>query len=212
MESGQPYLPDADAIDPLQRTKGLSKPLVVVVHGDTWNMGHELLLAADIRVASADTKFGQDENTHGRFPGGGATVRFAREAGWANAMRFMLTGDHWSAEEAFRIGVVQEIAPREALDEGIEIVTKIAACGPLGIKATLASVHLALASEVEALSKLSAQYRALYGSEDFKQGRKAEAEGRSPTALAPSSWRSSATLSTASPRVRARGGPQCARR
>jgi enoyl-CoA hydratase/carnithine racemase len=40
-----------------------------------------------------------------------ATVRLVREAGWANAMRFMLTGDHWSAEEALRMGVVQEIAP-----------------------------------------------------------------------------------------------------
>lgn len=51
-------------------------------------MGHELFLVADIRIASADTRFGQDENTHGRFPGGGATVRFPREAGWGNAMRY----------------------------------------------------------------------------------------------------------------------------
>jgi len=41
------------------------------------------------------------------FPGGGATVRFVHQAGWGNAMRYMLTGDHWSAEEARRIGVVQ---------------------------------------------------------------------------------------------------------
>jgi enoyl-CoA hydratase len=181
--SGQPLLTDAETIDPLPETKGLSKPLIVVVHGDTWNMGHELHLVADIRIAAADTRFGQDENTHGRFPGGGATVRFVREAGWANAMRFMLTGDHWSAQEAFRMGVVQKIAPTadEALEAGIEMATKIAACGPLGIKATLASAHLAIdLSEAEALSKLEAQYRALYGSEDFKEGRKAEAEGRPP--------------------------------
>src|SRR5258708_6948807 len=81
-----------------------TKPLIVVTHGDTWNMAHELFLVADIRVASADTRFGQDENTHGRFPGGGSTVRFVREAGWGNAMRYMLTGDHWNAEEAYRIG------------------------------------------------------------------------------------------------------------
>jgi enoyl-CoA hydratase/carnithine racemase len=179
--SGRPLLTDAETIDPLPKTKGLSKPLVVVVHGDTWNMGHELHLVADIRIAAADTRFGQDENTHGRFPGGGSTVRFAREAGWANAMRYMLTGDHWSAEEALRMGVVQKIAPtaHEALEAGIETATKIAACGPLGIKATLASAHLAIdSSETEALSNLEAQYRALYGSEDFKEGRKAEAEGR----------------------------------
>ena len=181
--SGRPLLSDAETIDPLPKTKGLSKPLVVVVHGDTWNMGHELHLVADIRIAAADTRFGQDENTHGRFPGGGSTVRFVREAGWANAMRYMLTGDHWSAEEALRMGVVQTIAPTPvaALEAGIETATKIAACGPLGIRATLASAHLAIgSSETEALSKLEAQYRALYGSEDFKEGRNAEAEGRPP--------------------------------
>jgi enoyl-CoA hydratase/carnithine racemase len=181
--SGRSFPSDPESIDPLARTNGLSKPLVVVVHGDTWNMGHELHLVADIRIAAADTRFGQDENTHGRFPGGGATVRFVREAGWANAMRYMLTGDHWSAEEALRMGIVQRIAPNAdaALEAGVEMATKVAACGPLGIKATLASAHLAIdASESEALSKLNAQYRALYGSEDFREGRKAEAEGRPP--------------------------------
>ena len=181
--AGRPLPSDPDIIDPLARTNGLSKPLIVVVHGDTWNMGHELHLAADIRIAAADTRFGQDENTHGRFPGGGATVRFVRDAGWANAMRYMLTGDHWSAEEALRMGVVQAIAPtpETALEAGAAMATKIAACGPLGVKATLASAHLTIdSSEAEALSKLNAQYRALYGTEDFKEGRKAEAEGRPP--------------------------------
>jgi enoyl-CoA hydratase/carnithine racemase len=67
-------------LDPFARTQKLSKPLIAVVHGDTWNMGHELHLVADIRVASADVRFGQDENTHGRFPGGGSTIRFPQEA------------------------------------------------------------------------------------------------------------------------------------
>lgn len=75
-------------LDPLGKAgKHLSKPVIVVAHGDTWNLGHELYLSGDIRIAAADTRFGQDENTHGRFPGGGATVRFVREAGWGNAMR-----------------------------------------------------------------------------------------------------------------------------
>ena len=70
-------------IDPLgKRAPNLTKPLIVVTHGDTWNMAHELHLVADIRIASADTRFGQDENTHGRFPGGGSTIRFPREVGW----------------------------------------------------------------------------------------------------------------------------------
>ena len=96
---------------------------MVVAHGDTWNLGHEIYLAGDIRIAAENTHFGQDENTHGRFPGGGATVRFVREAGWGNAMRYMLTGDHWSAEESYRMRITQEIAPTPgaALEAGIAL-------------------------------------------------------------------------------------------
>jgi len=160
-----------------------TKPVVAVVHGDTWNLGHEIYLAADIRVAAANTRFGQDENTHGRFPGGGATVRFVREAGWGNAMRYMLTGDHWSAEESMRMGITQHIAPTPdaALEAGVVMARKIAACAPLSIKATLASAHQYIDPvEADALSKLGAQYSALYRTEDFIEGRRAEAEGRAP--------------------------------
>jgi enoyl-CoA hydratase/carnithine racemase len=160
-----------------------TKPMVVVVHGDTWNMGHEIYLSGDVRIAAADTRFGQDENTHGRFPGGGATVRFVREAGWGNAMRYMLTGDHWNADESYRMGVTQQIAPTPAaaLAAGVAIANKIAGCGPLSIKATLASAHQMIDPvEADALSKLGAQYSALYRTEDFTEGRRAEAEGRPP--------------------------------
>jgi enoyl-CoA hydratase/carnithine racemase len=171
-------------IDPLGKTTPhRSKPVVVVAHGDTWNLGHELYLAGDIRIAATATRFGQDENTHGRFPGGGATVRFVREAGWGNAMRYMLTGDHWGAEESFRMGITQQISPtpESALQAGIEMATKIAACGPLSIRATLESAHLLVDPiEADALSKLDAQYSALYRTEDFLEGRRAEAEGRPP--------------------------------
>ena len=160
-----------------------TKPFIVAVHGDTWNLGHEIYLSADIRVAAANTQFGQDENTHGRFPGGGATVRFVREAGWGNAMRYMLTGDHWSAEESYRMGVTQQIAatPQAALEEAVALARKVAACAPLSIKATLASSHQYIDPiEADALSKMGAQYAALYKTEDFLEGRRAEAEGRPP--------------------------------
>ncbi len=182
--TGKPWIASTGTIDPLaKRGPRLTKPLIVVTHGDTWNMAHEFSLVADIRIASADTRFGQDENTHGRFPGGGSTVRFVREAGWGNAMRYMLTGDHWSAEEAYRMGVVQQVAPtpEKALEAGIQIANKIAACGPLGIKTTLLSAHLAIDStETDALSMLDVQFGALFHTQDFLEGRKAEAEGRKP--------------------------------
>jgi enoyl-CoA hydratase len=171
-------------IDPLGKSgPHRSKPVVAVVHGDTWNLGHEIYLACDIRIAAANTRFGQDENTHGRFPGGGATVRFVREAGWGNAMRYMLTGDHWSAEESYRMGITQQIAPtpEAALEAGIAMARKIAACGPLSIKATLTSAQQVVDPvEADALSKLDAAYGALYRTEDFLEGRRAEAEGRPP--------------------------------
>lgn len=185
-KTGKPTALVEGELDPLGKKRRLSKPLIAVAHGDTWNLGHELLLAADIRIAAADVQFGQDENTHGRFPGGGATVRFVREAGWANAMRYMLTGEHWGADEARRMGVIQEIAPdrEQALALGIEIAERIAACAPLGIRTTLASAHLAIdEAEDAAYRELDAQYGALYHTNDFLEGRKAEAEGRPPIYL-----------------------------
>lgn len=182
--TGQPLVSSEEMIDPLAKRKPfLTKPLLVAVHGDTWNMADELFLVADIRVAAANTIFGQDENTHGRFPGGGSTIRFVREAGWGNAMRYILTGDHWSAEEAYRMGTVQEVAatPEAALSRAVELANKIAACGPLGIKTALASAHLAIdSSEAPALAQLDAQYGALYHTRDFQEGRNAEAEARPP--------------------------------
>jgi enoyl-CoA hydratase/carnithine racemase len=182
--AGRRTLTTPQVVDPLGKSlPHRAKPVVVVVHGDTWNLGHEIYLACDIRIAAANTRFGQDENTHGRFPGGGATVRFVREAGWGNAMRYMLTGDHWTAEESYRMGITQQIAPtpEAALAAGVAMATKIAGCGPLSIKATLASAHLMIDPvEADALSKLDAEYSALYRTEDFIEGRRAEAEGRPP--------------------------------
>jgi enoyl-CoA hydratase/carnithine racemase len=182
--AGQRTLNRPAVIDPLGKsTPHLTKPVVVVAHGDTWNLGHEIYLAADIRIAAANTRFGQDENTHGRFPGGGATVRFVREAGWGNAMRYMLTGDHWSADESYRMGITQAIAPtpEAALDAGVAMAQKIAGCGPLSVRATLASAHQLIDPvEADALSKLDAAYGALYRTQDFIEGRRAEAEGRPP--------------------------------
>jgi enoyl-CoA hydratase len=172
-------------IDTIGKSAGnrLSKPLIVVVHGDTWNLGHELFLAADIRVCAADTRFGQDETSHARFPGGGGTIRFVREVGWGNAMRYVLTGDHWNAQEAYRMGEVQEIAPNKdaALEAGIRLANKVAACGPLGIKTALLSAHSVTdVAEADAFARLGKQYNALYATRDFQEGRDAEAQNRPP--------------------------------
>jgi enoyl-CoA hydratase len=182
-KTGKAFTLGEEHLDPLGRSKKLSKPLVTVAHGDTWNMGHELYLAGDIRVASADVRFRQTESVYGRVPGV-APVRWPREIGWANAMRYLLTGDSWDAEMACRMGTVQEIAPNKAaaLEVAIGIANRIAACGPLGIKATLEVAHMAIndLSDSAAYAKLEAEYVKLFRSDDFLEGRKAEAENRPP--------------------------------
>lgn len=184
LQASRPAAPAADTIDILGKaTPPPGKPVVCVVHGDTWNLGHEIYLACDVRIAAANTDFGQDENTHGRFPGGGATVRFVREAGWGNAMRYMLTGDHWTADESYRMGITQVVAPtpKAALDAGILMATKIAAAAPLSTRATLTSArHVTTPVEADALARTGPTYAALYKTEDFLEGRRAEAEGRPP--------------------------------
>jgi len=75
-------------------------------------------------------------------------------------MRYILTGDHWGAREALRMGTIQEVAPNgdAALAKAVEIANKIAACAPLGIKTSLASSHMALEDSQTALAKLGDQY------------------------------------------------------
>jgi enoyl-CoA hydratase/carnithine racemase len=99
-------------IDPWQvHGRSLSKALIAAVHGRCLTLGIALMLSADIVVAAASTTFNQMEVVRGVVPWGGATIRFPRAAGWGNAMRWMLTAEDFDAEEARRIGIVQE-SPR----------------------------------------------------------------------------------------------------
>jgi enoyl-CoA hydratase/carnithine racemase len=177
---------DPDYLDYMGRAAPFrTKPVVVAVQGATWFGGHELFLAADIRIAASDANFNQGEVTRGVFPAGGATVRFVREAGWANAMRDMLTGEQWGAEEGRRLGLVQDItAPGKQLDRAIELAQKIAtvAAAPLGVRATMASAHQSLAGEEPALAALGlgGAFAQLVQSEDFKEIQRARQDGRPP--------------------------------
>jgi enoyl-CoA hydratase len=182
LAAGQLTPKNPQAINPFGlRPPFRSKPLVVAAQGGTKFGGHELFLSADIRVAASDAVFGQAEVTRGVFPAGGATVRFVREAGWANAMYHMLTGEEWGAEEARRLGLVQEIVPPgKQVDRAIEIARKIASAAPLGVKATLASAHHALAGEEPTLAALLSEFGQILQTEDAKEARRALQEGRAP--------------------------------
>ncbi len=148
------------------------KPIVSAVQGICYTIGIELMLATDIRVAADDTRFGQIEPRRAIFACGGATVRFVQNMGWGNAMRWLLTGDDFDAQEAYRTGLVQEVAPvGEQLERAIAIAENIAKQGPLGVQGTLKSSRQALAEgEQAAFRDLMPNIAPLMQSEDVKEG------------------------------------------
>ena len=100
----------ARGVDPLGLTgRRRTKPVVCAARGWCLTIGVELMLASDIRLAASDTRFAQMEVQRGIMAFGGATLRLPQVAGWGNAMRYLLTGDQFGAQEALRIGLVQEV-------------------------------------------------------------------------------------------------------
>lgn len=169
---GDPFALGHGEVDPFGLRNHLSKPLVMAVHGITFTIGIEMLLAADIRIAAANTRFAQLEVARGLYPLGGATFRLVREAGWGNAMRYLLTGDEFGAEEALRLGLVQEIVETgQQLERAIRIAERIAAQAPLGVRATLHSARMAIAEgETAAAAHVRDDMAAVLKSEDFREG------------------------------------------
>jgi len=178
-----PPLP-ADALDPLAREAEhtLTKPLVIAVQGWCLTIGIELMLAADIRVAAQDTRFAQIEIKRGIFPIGGATVRLVQEIGWGDAMRILLTGDEFSAAEAYRLGLVQEVVPPGAqLERAVAIAQTIAKQSPVGVQATLASARLARREgERAAFARMLPDLQQAIASDDAIEGLNAFLERREP--------------------------------
>lgn len=167
-------------INPFGTTTRLSKPLVIAVQGTVGAMAHELMLAADVRIAAADTRFSQSEVSRGTTPAGGGALRMAAEAGWGNAMRWILTGESWSAEEALRLGLVQEVVPAgEQLPRAIETAEAIAANPPLALRETLELGRRAREAHHVFTDLVPALYR-LLNTSDFAERLTALQEGRDP--------------------------------
>ncbi len=173
-QSGRlPDLPPG-GIDPLglDEAARVTKPVVMAVQGTCLTIGIELLLATDIRVAASDTRFAQIEIQRGIYPVGGATVRLFQEIGWGNAMRYLLTADEFTAEEAYRLGLVQAVVePGQQLEAALQIAQTIAAQAPLGVYATLKSARLARSQgEAAAIARLLPDLQPLMASEDVQEG------------------------------------------
>jgi acyl-CoA synthetase (AMP-forming)/AMP-acid ligase II/enoyl-CoA hydratase/carnithine racemase len=171
-----------DVVDPWQMSDGRvrTKPLVMAINGRCWTLGIELALAADVVVAAADSRFSQMEVQRGIFPFGGATMRFPKVAGWGNAMRYLLTGDEFSAEDALRMNIVQEVvAPAKVLEKALEIANRISEQAPLAVQAVIASARKAEREGIDAARKdLLPMIHKLMSSEDSKEGLRSFVEKR----------------------------------
>jgi len=180
---GRRFREDADlAWRAMLRHRRFSKPLVAAVEGSCIAGGTEILQSTDIRVAGRSARFGVSEVRWGLFPLGGSTVRLRRQIPHCRAMEMLLTGDHYSAEEALQMGLVNRVVPDgEALTEARRIADRIAANGPLAVQAVKRSVQETEAlPEAEALKVEMEIGRRVFASEDAREGTRAFAEKRAP--------------------------------
>ena len=143
MATGQFSLVPEGGLDPWGiSTKQVSKPVVMAIQGTCFTLGVELALASEVVIAADNSKFGQLEVSRGILPFGGASIRFPEAAGWSNAMRYLLTGDHFDSNTAKEMNIVTEVvALGTELDRALELAQKIADQAPLAVQATLASAR-----------------------------------------------------------------------
>jgi len=158
------------------------RPLIAGIHGYCLGGGLELALACDLRVASTDAVFGSPEVTIGTMPAAGGTQRLPRIVGVAHAKEIVFTGEKFDAAEAYRIGLVNRVAPAgEGLSAAITLAELIAQRAPLAVtgskaaieKSTLLDLHDGLAFEQELVA-------ALRNTHDRREGVLAFTERRPP--------------------------------
>ncbi|MFM6974488.1 MAG: crotonase/enoyl-CoA hydratase family protein [Agromyces sp.] len=159
------------------------KPVVVAVNGLCLTLGIELAAASDLVLAASDARFGQIEVARGILPFGGATLRLPLRIGWGAAMRWMLGAELHSAEDAYRLGLVQELVEPGALRErALERAHRIADQAPLAVQATLANARAAERAGAEAAAAgLPSALTALMHSEDAQRAVAAYLSGETPT-------------------------------
>lgn len=156
------------------------KPVIAAINGHAIAGGMEIVQGTDIRVAVAEAKFGVQEAKWALVPAGGSTVRMPAQMPFAKAMELLLTGDLISAQEALKLGFLNHVAD-DPLQKAMEIAEKIAANGPIAVRAIRRSARACLGlPEAEALkleSKLSAP---VFQTEDAREGPRAFMEKRRP--------------------------------
>lgn len=176
-------LVEEDEIDPFDlRAPFRSKPVIFAVQGICFTLGIEMMLAADMVVASADCRFSQLEVKRGLMPTGGATMRMVERAGWGNAMRYLLTGDEFDAATALRLGFVQEVVePGQQLVRATELARIIVEQAPLAVSETIRNARCAMyEGPAAARAAFGKTQKALLASDDFQEGLRSFMEKRVP--------------------------------
>jgi enoyl-CoA hydratase len=123
------------------RLERLGKPSVAMINGFALGGGLELALACTLRTAATVARVGLPEVSLGIIPGYGGTQRLARIAGPAVAREWVLTGDMYPAEEAYRVGVVNRVFPAAGLKAGtLELLNKILARSPVAVRLAMETI------------------------------------------------------------------------
>jgi enoyl-CoA hydratase len=131
--------------------RNIRKPVVAALHGWVLGGGFEMALGADLRIAAAGARFGCPEVKRGWVGGGGASQLLPRLIGYGQTMRLLLTGEPIGAEEALRLGLVEEVVPDGDVVERARAVCRLlAGYSPVAVEAVKASVRMALAAPLEA--------------------------------------------------------------
>ena len=166
----------------LDLIENLGKPVVAAINGFALGGGCETAMACTIRIAVEHAKFGQPEVKLGLLPGGGGTQRLPRLIGKGRALQLILSGEMITAQEAWRIGLVNEIVPAADLIPRAEaILNQIAANAPIAIRFSLDAVNKGLdTSQSEGLALEASYFGLSAGTEDKQEGTSAFLEKRAP--------------------------------
>jgi enoyl-CoA hydratase len=166
----------------LDLIENLGKPVIAAINGFALGGGCETAMACTIRIAAEHAKFGQPEVKLGLLPGGGGTQRLPRLVGKGRALQLILTGETISAQEAYRIGLVNEIVPAANLVARAETILKqISANAPVAIKFSLEAANKGMdTSQAEGFALEASYFGICAATEDKKEGTAAFLEKRAP--------------------------------
>lgn len=171
MESGEGFI-EPTRVDPYSLGRRCRKPITTAVKGITYTWGIEVALGGDIIIAGDDCRFSQLEPARSVMAFGGGSFRFVERAGWGNAMYHLLTADVFGADEAYRIGLVQEVVrPGHVEDRALEIARHIVKNAPLAVRATKANAAtFAEKGEKAAIAEFGVIMARLSTSNDGREG------------------------------------------